>query len=367
MLELVARWGRGEKFSQEEGEVLIREANAHNGMNRGEVNHETLMLGGSKRGGAGGSGSGGVVAVIPIVGMITPSGQCIEKLTSQWRQAISHPSVKAIVFDVDSPGGSVEGVPELASEIFAARKQKPIIAACNAHMHSAAYWLASAAGEVVITPSGQCGSIGVYTMHQDESKLLERVGIKITIIKAGKYKAEGGPSEPLSSEAFGAFQSKVDAFYGMFAKAVAQHRGTSQAAVRDGYGQGRSLLAGEAVKQNLADRVGTLDDVLMRFGINRRPRMAAGRPPDMDPEDYALAAERRRQLLLGGPTGRAKAPHESEDWATSSDYTRAAAERQRQLALLGANSRAQARPSRAPGLPESREAARRRRQLALLD
>jgi len=251
----------------------------------------------------------GSVALIPVVGIVAnrmssmdisgPGGVSIQRLTAQFRQALEDGNCKAIVLDVDSPGGSVEGVMELANEIFDARKQKPVTAVCNAMACSAAYWLAAAASEVVCTPSGQCGSIGVYMMHQDESEALKKDGIKITVIKAGKYKAEGNPSEPLSSEAYDAFLGKVNDYYGMFVKAIAQYRGGSQAAVRDGYGQGRSLLATAAVKENLADRIGTLDDVLGKYGVKSSSQesafsiqpapsaRAASQPDDEDDPDDA--------------------------------------------------------------------------------
>jgi signal peptide peptidase SppA len=197
---------------------------------------------------------------------------------------------------------------ELAQEIFEARQRKPIIAVCNAMACSAAYWLASAASEVICTPSGQCGSIGVYMMHVDESDALEKHGIKVTIIKAGKYKAEGMRSEPLSTEAHDAFQGMVNDYYGMFVKGVARNRGVSQVSVREGYGQGRTLLANAAVKANLADRTSTLDEVLGGLGVGR-PGMATAMRRDSnalrdraelpDDDSYMQAiARRRRQLAL---------------------------------------------------------------------
>jgi len=271
------------KWSAEEIRERIANANALNGyvpVERGGARYvafdqELEMEAASGKRNAAVKGS---VAVIPIVGIISnrmslmddisgPGGASVQKMTMQFRQAMEDTNCKAIVFDVDSPGGSVEGVMELATEIFNGRKQKPITAVCNSMACSAAYWLASAASELVCTPSGQCGSIGVYMIHQDESKALENEGIKISVIKAGKFKAEGGPSEPLSAEARAAFQSKVDDYYGMFVKAVAQNRGATQAAVRDGFGQGRSLLASAAVKEHLSDRVATLDDVLREHGV----------------------------------------------------------------------------------------------------
>jgi signal peptide peptidase SppA len=285
MHQLLSIQASGVKWSEEEIRERIADANARSGFQLREHAGVNLLAGSERRGGP--NSGGKFVAVIPIVGIIShrmsmvseisgSGGTSIQKVQGQLREALRAEDISAIVLDVDSPGGSVDGVMELASEIYNARKQKPITAVCNSMACSAAYWLASAAGEVVITPSGQCGSIGVYMLHQDESKALEKDGIKITIIKAGKYKTEGSPSEPLSQEAYDAFLDKVNDYYGMFVKAVAQHRGVSQTAVRNGYGQGRSLLANDAVKQNLADRVGTLDDILGKT-VGRRQRNEGGR------------------------------------------------------------------------------------------
>jgi capsid assembly protease len=264
MQELIRMWGAGLKFDEKEVRSRIDASN--------EAQHFYA-------GPRGGTSQPGGVAVIPIVGVISNrmnmvseisggGGSSIQKLTSQFRQALGDDRVKTIVFDVDSPGGSVEGAFELASEIFNARGKKRTIAVANAQAASAAYLLASAAGELVVTLSGQVGSIGVYAAHQDESKALEAEGVKITYVSAGKYKTEGNPTEPLSDEARQALQEKVNDYYGMFVKAVATHRGDSQAKVRGGYGEGRMVMAQKAVKENMADRVATLDDVLGQFGTS---------------------------------------------------------------------------------------------------
>lgn len=228
----------------------------------------------------------GNVALIPIVGVIShrmnmmsnvSGGTSIEKLTAQFRQALNDPNTKAIVFDVDSPGGSVDGVQELAEEIYQGRKKKPSVAIARTQAASAAYWLAASAGELVITPSGSVGSIGVYAAHQDISKALEQEGVNVTLISAGKYKTEGNPFGPLEEEARAAMQSKVDDYYAAFVKDVATGRKASQASVREGYGQGRMLLAADAVKENLADRVATIDDVLASFGASSSSSSAAAK------------------------------------------------------------------------------------------
>lgn len=213
----------------------------------------------------------GKIAVLPLYGVISQrmsmmtsfsGGTSTEKFGAMFADVIDRSDVEAVVIDIDSPGGSVDGVPELAAQIFAARGKKPIIAVCNSLMASAAYWIGSAADEIVTTITGQTGSIGVFYMHTDFSAADEKDGVKRTLIKAGKYKTEGNPYEPLSAEAEAAFQSTVDDIYALFVGAVAKHRGVSVTAVRNGFGQGRTLAGKAAVSAKLADRVGTLEDVI---------------------------------------------------------------------------------------------------------
>jgi signal peptide peptidase SppA len=229
-------------------------------------------------------GDYGVVALIPIYGVISQrmnlmsqisGGTSVEKLTAQFRAAIADPGVKAIVFDVDSPGGGVEGIPELAEEIYKSRGKKKTVAVVNTMAASAAYWLAVGADEIVIAPSAQVGSIGVFCAHEDLSASMEKMGVKMSFVSAGKYKTEGNPYEPLSAEARAALQEKVDGFYDMFVKQVAKGRGVAQASVRGGFGQGRTVLAAEAVKEGMADRVATLDETLARLGATGSPRRMA--------------------------------------------------------------------------------------------
>src|SRR5690606_4285100 len=130
-----------------------------------------------------------------------PGGTSTEQFGSWFDAALRDPAVSAIVIDVDSPGGTVTGVAELAEQIFEARGKKPIYAIANALAASAAYWIASAAEELWVTPSGDVGSIGVYAMHEDISEMEAEMGLKVTLISAGEYKTEGNPHEPLGDEA----------------------------------------------------------------------------------------------------------------------------------------------------------------------
>lgn len=215
------------------------------------------------------------VAVLPIYGVIMhrPSMQVssgggfnIQRFRSQFRAAVENPNISGIVLDVDSPGGSVDGVEEISREIYQARKQKRVVAVANTLAASAAYYIATAAEELAVTPSGEVGSIGVYMLHQDMSSAYEQQGIKNTLIKAGKYKAEGNPWMGLDDDAKASLQNQIEAHYDMFVKAVGRNRNVSVDTVRNGFGEGRTVMAKEAVKLGMADKVATLDEVLKSFG-----------------------------------------------------------------------------------------------------
>jgi signal peptide peptidase SppA len=213
------------------------------------------------------------IAVIPVWGIIghranelrdisSAVGTSTEVLAAQIDQAVADPSIAAIVLDVNSPGGGVFGVQEVAETIRAARAKKPIVAVSNALMASAAYWIGSAASELVVTPSGLVGSIGVFSIHEDHSKELAEEGIDVTLIRAGKFKAEDNPFGPLTDEAKASIQQRVDAFYQQFTKAVAKGRNVSLDAVRNGFGEGRVVDAKQAVAAGMADRIATMDEVI---------------------------------------------------------------------------------------------------------
>jgi signal peptide peptidase SppA len=222
----------------------------------------------------------GGVAVLALRGLITPASSLLSLLfggsagglagfRADLQAALDNDDARSILINVDSPGGLVDQVPETAAAILAARDDKPIVAVANTLAASAAYWLASQAHEVVTTTSGELGSIGVYQVHEDVSGALENDGVKVSIISAGRYKAEANPFEPLADEARDYQQQVVDDYYSQFVNAVAQGRGVDADDVRDGYGQGRVLTAKRAVNAGLADRVATYDQTFTRLAGGR--------------------------------------------------------------------------------------------------
>jgi len=240
-----------------------------------------------------------VVAVMPIVGTLrqrvgpmeaTSGLMGTDQIGNALRQLANDDRVTAIVLDIDSPGGGVYGCDELATQIYELRERKPIVAVANSLAASAAYYIAASASEVVVTPSGEVGSIGVWRMHVDQSKALEMLGLDVTLISAGKFKTEGNPFEPLGEEALQALQAQTDRYYGDFVKSVARGRGVSVSDVRKGFGEGRVVGAQEAVRIGMADRVETLRATVERMA---RPKARTGgsRPRQEVPAEAVASQE----------------------------------------------------------------------------
>jgi capsid assembly protease len=223
----------------------------------------------------------GSVAVVPISGIIFPRStpmlspyeryglvSTVETIVANIRSAVEDNGVKAVVLDVNSPGGNSFGLAEGAKAIFDMRGVKPIIAQSNFNMASAAYFLASQADEIIASPSAMVGSIGVYMVHEDWTKFNDTFGVSPTYISAGKYKVDGNPDAPLSETARATFQASVDESYAQFVQAVARARNVSESAVRDGMGEGRYLDARPALGVGLADKIRSMADTLATYGVS---------------------------------------------------------------------------------------------------
>ena len=173
------------------------------------------------------------------------------------RRALADPSVRTIDLLVDSPGGSVLGLPETAEVIFQANKVKPVNARVVGIAASAAYWLASQASTITLTPSGEVGSVGVLDIHADISKALENAGVKLTAVTAGEHKVERAPFTPLSDDARAHMQEGVNAWYGDFLSTVRRGRG-ARVSANSNYGGGRMLSSREALASGMVDFVSSL-------------------------------------------------------------------------------------------------------------
>lgn len=205
----------------------------------------------------------GSVAIVPVRGPLSKNGlscwgmtimDSMRGLSVALRAAVVDPSVQAILLDVDSPGGTVDGIEELTETVVTVGRCKPLYAYADGLMASAGYWLACNAREIAAPATADVGSIGVVMMQRDVSRSLEDMGIKYNIITAGRYKAAGNAVEPLSEEMRAYLQSGIDDVYELFLQAVEKGRGVSREKVLT-MADGRVFIAGEALKVGLIDQL----------------------------------------------------------------------------------------------------------------
>lgn len=171
--------------------------------------------------------------------------------------ALVDDAVEEIKLDIDSCGGVVPGVFDLAEHIYQSRGTKLITAVVNEQAYSAAYLLASAAERVIVPRTGGVGSIGVILTHVDLSRAEDAAGLTVTHITAGARKADGTPHQPLSTEAMGIFQNNVNTTYNLFCDTVARYRNLDVQAVRDT--EAGFYIGKKAVAVGLADEVMAAD------------------------------------------------------------------------------------------------------------
>lgn len=217
--------------------------------------------------------TGDGVAVISVNGVIARrlnlfssiSGGTSTELLGAWaRKAGDDPGVRAIVMDINSPGGGVFGLTDLVGTIRTVRQVKPVVAFTAELMCSAAYWIGSAADEMVCTVDAEVGSFGVACMHIDRSGADEKAGVKRTMLSAGKYKRIASDEKPLSDEGREYLQQRVDHYYTLFVDAVAENRSMSVEDVLENLADGSTHIGKEALARGFVNFVGNMEFALAR-------------------------------------------------------------------------------------------------------
>lgn len=206
------------------------------------------------------------VAVVPFIGpafrranlMTEMSGATsFEVFATDFNAALSDPTVKGIVLEVDSPGGEINGTHETARMIAAARGQKPIVSYVGGMGASAAYFVASAADRVVIDAMSEIGSIGVVARARKNS---EDGTITITSTQSPYKRVDPG-----SKEGQAKIQAEIDAMANVFIDSVAEFRGVSRDKVLKDFGRGGIKIGKDAVIAGMADGLGSLEGVIAQL------------------------------------------------------------------------------------------------------
>jgi len=213
----------------------------------------------------------GPLAVVRLSGPMSKDGNLWWGITSMREvgagllQAGQDATVSGIFLDVDTaPGGTVAGIEELAGIARMVAAQKPLYVYASDLLASAAYWVASQAKEIATHETAEIGSIGVVLTHTDWSGWNEQMGVDVSYITAGKYKAMGNPDEPLSEEARAYLQQQLDAVYDLFLDAVAEGRRVSREQAL-AMADGKVFLGRQALELGLVDRLESRADFINRI------------------------------------------------------------------------------------------------------
>ncbi|MFA6434967.1 MAG: signal peptide peptidase SppA [Elusimicrobiales bacterium] len=254
-----------------------------------------------------GAGKKDAVAVIPVFGAIyqTDSSKIWERGSQQIarriKSAAAKKEVKAILLDINSPGGSVGAVQEIYSAILRAKAGtgKPFVARFGDVSASGGYYVASACDKIVAEPGTITGSIGVIFSASSFAGLMNKVGMRNEVIKSGKFKDIGSPMRDMTPEERKLLQTLIDDSYEQFVAAVSEGRRIPAAEVKT-LADGRIYTGRQALKNRLVDKLGDLQDALDLAGelshIGKDPRIYR----DADPIDQFFSILDSRLSFFSG-------------------------------------------------------------------
>lgn len=211
------------------------------------------------------------VAIIPVTGPLfryanlftaISGASSYELIARDFTVALENPQIKGIILDIDSPGGEVNGVSELSNMVYAARGKKPVVAYASGDAASGAYWIASAADEIVVSDTSALGSIGVVGMYRGKSgKQSEDVEI---VSSQSPHKR----LDPQTDEGRARLQLRIDSMADVFISTIARNRDVAPEIVQTHYGGGDVMIGARAVEAGLADRVGSLEQLIQELSTS---------------------------------------------------------------------------------------------------
>gem|GEM_PF-928840 len=248
----------------------------------------------------------GGAAVIRIKGILTPEESFFSRLfggsgirsyagiKAAVQAADKDPRVKKKVLVFNSPGGTVAGAFEALHSLSASAAEKPVYAYADGQMTSGALLMALPAAKIAAPKTAQIGSIGVLFTHINEEKLNERIGISVTYLTAGKYKAFGNPDEPLSDDARAYFQDRLDKIYAFFVDEVAARRGLSSEQALAA-AEGKVFLAEQAKEAGLVDVIVNDFDEFLQTLTKEEPPMDVNELKTQHPELYAQVLDQGKK------------------------------------------------------------------------
>ena len=214
------------------------------------------------------------VALVKIEGLLVDADHIVEEINDYADDS----SIKAIIIRIDSPGGGVVVSQEIYNAVLNARKkaQKTVVMSLGSVAASGGYYIAAAGDRIVANPGTLTGSIGVKMEFANVEKLLEKIGVKGMVVKAGEYKDIGSPYREMSEPEKKLLQAVIDDVHNQFIDAVAKGRNLPEADVK-AIADGRIFTGRQALQLKLVDQLGDLEDSILAAaemaGIKGKPKV----------------------------------------------------------------------------------------------
>lgn len=249
------------------------------------------------------------VAIIPVTGPIFRYANLFTEISGATstgvlardiQTALDNPYITGIVLEMNSPGGEATGINELAKQIRAGTKRKPIVAYGGGSVASGCYWLAAACREIVVDESAMLGSIGVVMSYLDTRKRDEKSDVRAVDIVSSQ--SPDKRVDPNTDEGRTKVQSIVDAMADVFVSAVADFRKTTPEKVLSDFGRGGVLIGRDAVKAGMADRTGSLETVIAELAGSASNSKRGTTMSSNNGQVTVSTTEDLRQALAAGKT-----------------------------------------------------------------
>lgn len=235
------------------------------------------------------SGSGEKVGIVELSGVIMSS----RAIVKQFESFRKDDAVKAIVFRIDSPGGGIAASQEIFEHVRRVRESgKPVIASMGSVAASGGYYVALGADTIMANPGTTTGSIGVIAEFPDFTKLLDKLGVQMTVIKSGRFKDTGSPYRQMNEQDKQYLQAWIDDGYNQFVQAVAKEREMTPERVRQ-LADGRVYSGEQACQLSLIDTLGTYEDAIQlaahAAGIKGEPRLIRQERRKLTPLEFMFS------------------------------------------------------------------------------
>jgi protease-4 len=223
------------------------------------------------------------IGVVTIEGILRNSGDTIRQLDKYEKDH----NIKAVVLRINSPGGAVVPSQEIYDKVLRLKKTKKVVVSMGSVAASGGYYIACAADRIVANPGTITGSIGVIAQFSQVEDLLEKIGLKTTVVKAGRYKDVGSPVREMTTADKSLVQDVIDDIHNQFIEAVSSNRNLSRENMEN-IASARIFTGRQALKAGLVDDLGN-----MEYAVDIATDLAGieGKPEVIYPE------KKRKSLL----------------------------------------------------------------------